>query len=75
MTRLFIAAPFLALTAGACLGPDQRPPELTREAVCLQHFANDPVERDRCRLPPESQNDTVPDIRPQDLPIQTDRRQ
>ncbi|MDP3740408.1 MAG: hypothetical protein Q8R02_23680 [Hyphomonadaceae bacterium] len=70
MTRFLLAAPFLALAAGGCMS-DKPPTELSQEAVCLQHFENDPVERDRCRQSAATRNDTVPDVRPQDLPIRT----
>jgi hypothetical protein len=60
----------LALLASACASgkPTQ---ELSQEAVCLSHFENDPVERDRCRQSAKTRNDTVPDVRPQDLPVRT----
>lgn len=69
-TRFLLAAPFLALAVGACAS-DRPPAELSLEAVCLQHFENDPVERDRCHQPASTRNDSVPDVRPQDLPIRT----
>jgi hypothetical protein len=70
MTRLLLAAPAFALLASACASgkPAQ---ELSQEAVCLQHFENDPVERDRCRQSAATRGDTVPDVRPQDLPVRT----
>jgi len=60
----------LALLATACASgkPTQ---ELSQEAVCLSHFENDPVERDRCRQSAKTRSDTVPDVRPQDLPVRT----
>jgi hypothetical protein len=60
----------LALLASACASgkPTQ---ELSQEAVCLSHFENDPVERDRCRQSARTRSDTVPDVRPQDLPVRT----
>jgi hypothetical protein len=67
--RLILATAIASL-AGACA--TERPAqELSLEAVCLQHFENDPVERDRCRLAAENQAGTVPDVRPQDLPIRS----
>jgi hypothetical protein len=59
-----------ALLASACASskPAQ---ELSQEAVCLSHFENDPVERDRCRQSAATRGDTVPDVRPQDLPVRT----
>lgn len=72
MTRRAAILPFaaLALLASACASgkPTQ---ELSQEAVCLSHFENDPVERDRCRQSPKTRSDTVPDVRPQDLPVRT----
>ena len=71
MRRLAILAlPALALLVSACASgnPTQ---DLSQEAACLQHFENDPVERDRCRQSAATRNDTVPDVRPQDLPIRT----
>lgn len=72
MQRLILAAPCIALglLAGGCAAakPTQ---ELSLEAVCLQHFENDPVERDRCRLSGENRRDSVPDVEPQQLPIRT----
>lgn len=68
--RLTFLAFALALAAGACASskPAQ---ELSLEAVCLQHFENDPVERDRCKLSAENQRGSVPDVRPQDLPVRS----
>jgi hypothetical protein len=65
-----LALPALALLVSACASgkPTQ---ELSQEAVCLSHFENDPVERDRCRQSAKTRNDTVPDVRPQDLPVRT----
>ena len=69
-TARILACSAMALVASACASgkPSQ---ELSQEAVCLSHFENDPVERDRCRQPAATRNDTVPDVRPQDLPIRT----
>ena len=65
-----LVLPALALLASACASgkPTQ---ELSQEAVCLSHFENDPVERDRCRQNAKTRNDTVPDVRPQDLPVRS----
>jgi hypothetical protein len=72
MTRpaAVLAFSALALLASACASgkPTQ---ELSQEAVCLSHFENDPVERDRCRQSARTRSDTVPDVRPQDLPVRT----
>ena len=61
----------LALAAAACATPGKPETELTQEQVCLSHFENDPVERDRCMLNANVRGDTVPDVRPMDLPIRT----
>lgn len=71
--RLILALPVLALALGvsACATPNPTQ-ELSQEAVCLNHNEHDPVERDRCRQSPGTRSGTVPDVRPQDLPIRTD---
>ena len=61
----------LGLTASACSTPGRPETELSQEQVCLAHFENDPVERDRCRLDASVRGDTVPDVRPMDLPLRT----
>jgi hypothetical protein len=61
----------LAATLGACATPGKPEAELTQEAVCLAHFENDPVERDRCRMDAKVRSDSVPDVRPMELPIRT----
>ena len=61
----------LALLVSACASSGKPTQELSQEAVCLSHFENDPVERDRCRQSAETRNDTVPDVRPEDLPVRT----
>jgi len=61
----------LGLAAAACATPGKPETELTQEQVCLSHFENDPVERDRCMLNANVRGDTVPDVRPMDLPIRT----
>jgi hypothetical protein len=66
-----LALPALALLASACASGGKPTQELSQEAVCLSHFENDPVERDRCRENAKTRNDTVPDVRPQDLPVRT----
>jgi hypothetical protein len=65
-----LALPALALLASACAmgNPTQ---ELSQEAACRQHFENDPVGRERCRQSANTRGDTVPDVRPQDLPVRT----
>jgi hypothetical protein len=68
--RLVFVLPALVCLVSACASgkPAQ---ELSLEAVCLQHFENDPVERDRCRQSAATRSDTVPDVRPQDLPVRS----
>ena len=61
----------LGLAAAACATPGKPETELTQEQVCLSHFENDPVERDRCMLNANVRGDTVLDVRPMDLPIRT----
>lgn len=61
----------LGLGLTACASPGKREAELSQEQVCLAHFENDPVERDRCMLDPHVRSDTVPDVRPMDLPLRT----
>jgi hypothetical protein len=70
MPRLILFAASLALVAGACTSANPAQ-ELSQQAVCLEHFENDPVERDRCKLAPENQRGTAPDVRPQDLPVRS----
>jgi hypothetical protein len=45
--------------------------ELSQEQACVFHNESDPVERDRCRQPANNRADTVPDVRPQELPVRT----
>ena len=71
MPRLILAVSCLGLLASACVAPGN-PQELSTEQACLQHYEHDPIGRDRCRLPPENQSGSVPDVRPQDLPIHVD---
>ena len=59
----------LGLLSAGCISPPAQ--ELSLEQVCLQHFENDPVERDRCRLSAENRRGSVPDVEPQQLPIRT----
>jgi hypothetical protein len=70
MARLILFASALALVASACAGSNPAQ-ELSQQAVCLEHFENDPVERDRCKQAPENQRGTAPDVRPQDLPVRS----
>lgn len=70
------AASFLGLAAVACLSActtQRTPAELSMEQVCLSHHENNPAEQDRCRQSPEQRNGSPPDMRPQDLPVRTDR--
>jgi hypothetical protein len=68
--RLMIALACLgsSLALGGCLSPTT---ELSQEQACEFHNQNDPVERDRCRQPVNNRADTVPDVRPQELPVRT----
>jgi len=61
----------LAAAFGACTTPGKPEAELSQEQVCLAHFENDPVERDRCRMDAKVRSDSVPDVRPMELPIRT----
>ncbi len=72
MKRFILAMPCLAigLAMSACASGG-RPAELTQQQVCLAHFENDPVERDRCRQDASVRGDTPPDVSPHDLPIRT----
>jgi hypothetical protein len=71
--RAVLALPCLALglAASACASDGKKEAELSQEQVCLAHFENDPVERDRCRLDASVRGDSVPDVRPQQLPLRT----
>lgn len=57
-----------ALSLSGCFTPAT---ELSQRQACEFHNENDPVERDRCRQPPNNRSNTVPDVRPQDLPVRT----
>ena len=69
--KLVVSCIVLGLAASACASPGKSETELSQEQVCLSHFENDPVERDRCMLNPRVRGDTVPDVRPMDLPVRT----
>lgn len=73
MKRLILAVPCLAvgLAVSACASDGKQETELTQEKVCLAHFENDPVERDRCRQDASVRSDSVPDVSPHELPIRT----
>lgn len=73
MGRVQLALPciVLGLCLAACASPGKSEAELSQEQVCLSHFENDPAERDRCMLDPRVRGDTVPDVRPMDLPLRT----
>ncbi|HOZ28248.1 MAG TPA: hypothetical protein PLH23_12870 [Hyphomonadaceae bacterium] len=73
MNRLILAVPCLAvgLAMSACSSSGRPETELTQEAACIAHNANDPVQRDRCRLDASVRSDTVPDVSPHELPIRT----
>ena len=66
--RLILALGAAALSLAACASPAT---ELSQRQACEFHNQNDPVERDRCRLPPDARSGTVPDVRPQDLPVRS----
>ena len=68
-TALLLTA-FATLAAG-CANTGKPETELTQEQVCLAHFENDPVERDRCRQDAKVRGDTPPDVAPMQLPIRT----
>jgi hypothetical protein len=68
--RLILALPGLAISL-ALAGCFSGPAELSQQQVCLAHHENDPVERDRCRQNAATRHDTVPDVRPQQLPVRT----
>jgi hypothetical protein len=69
--RPAIVVALMGLAVAACATPGRPDSELSQEQVCLSHFENDPVERDRCMLDASVRSDTVPDVRPMDLPIRT----
>lgn len=70
MKRVLPGLACLAMAlASACTTPDGREPQLTQEQVCLAHNENDPAQRDRCLVDASVRSDTVPDVRPMDLPI------
>lgn len=56
------------VTLAAC---QTTPPQLTNEQVCLAHYENDPVERERCRINPEVSGGSPPDVSPHELPVRT----
>jgi hypothetical protein len=66
--RLILGLGALALSLAACASPAT---ELSQRQACEFHNQNDPVERDRCRQPANNRSDTVPDVRPQDLPVRS----
>jgi hypothetical protein len=69
--RIALALPVMALGLAACATPGKPEAELSQEQVCLAHFENDPVERDRCTVDAALRNDTPPDVLPQQLPLRT----
>jgi len=69
MKRVLPGLAVLGLALAACSTPGGQEPQLSQEQVCLAHNENDPVQRDRCRLDAAVRGDTVPDVRPMDLPI------
>lgn len=72
-SRIALAVPLmgLALSLAACASPGKPESELSQEQVCLSHFENDPVERERCTVDASVRHDTPPDMLPQQLPLRT----
>jgi hypothetical protein len=71
-TPIVLIAAFAALAGAGCAStPDKKPPELTDEQVCLAHFKDDPVERDRCHLTGEQRQGRPQDLDPHQLPVRT----
>lgn len=71
-TPILLVAAFAALAgAGCAANPDKPPAELTDEQVCMKHFENDPVERDRCHLTGEQRQGRPQDLDPHQLPVRT----
>jgi len=68
--RALLAAAVLLGCVSACATPAV-PPELSEQQVCLSHFENDPVERERCRLDAGLRDGTPPDADPRQLPLDT----
>jgi hypothetical protein len=69
---LLLAVAFAAFAGAGCsTDPYKPPPELTDEQVCLKHFENDPVERDRCHLTGEQRQGRPQDLDPHQLPVRT----
>ncbi len=71
MKTAFASLIVLSAALAGCATDGLPEAELTQEQVCLAHFENDPVERDRCRLDARVRGDTVPDVNPMQLPIRT----
>ena len=71
MKRLILALPIIGFALSACASDGRPDSELSQEQVCLAHFENDPVERDRCRQDASVRGDTVPDVSPHQLPVRT----
>ncbi len=71
--RIALALPVMALglAVAACATPGRPETDLSQEQVCLSHFENDPVERDRCTVDASVRHDTPPDVSPQQLPLRT----
>lgn len=70
MKTAALLIPLAALFAG-CVNTSVPEAELTQEQVCLAHFENDPVERDRCRQDATVRGDTPRDVAPLELPVRT----
>jgi hypothetical protein len=69
MYRILPGLAVLAVGLAACASSGGPEAEMSQEQACLIHNENDPAQRDRCRLDASVRSDTVPDVRPMDLPI------
>jgi hypothetical protein len=67
-----LAAGGVLLALSACSTPQGGlPPELSKQALCNDHYSTDPVGRDICMKRSDQAGSSVPDVRAQDLPIRT----
>ncbi|HVY87708.1 MAG TPA: hypothetical protein VG942_02515 [Hyphomonadaceae bacterium] len=70
MSRLLFAAPLILLglaSSGCVSNPTQ---ELSLEAVCKQHFENDPIGYNTC-MQSASNHGSAADVDPHQLPLRT----
>jgi hypothetical protein len=56
------------LAVGCATAP---PSDMTERQVCRDHYSNDPVLRSQCDIKPADRDNAPRDVRPQDLPVQT----